>query len=537
MSSPIDTERSDLTSRPSAVGPQPFQDLIDLIGTPKDQWEIAAQLEVLGLRDADARSDYGARDLFDLARQIYGWFIEGRFRSEIEREDPEPRVSPIVRFLRNYATGLTFSLPMALQAAVMLTWGYGVWGAIDMDLRTGTAIALGFIASYIVTGGFMQTIVRRGLFYVYQQEAWLARWTALRSWSLALRVVLGLLVPALLLNALFRALPWSIVLTAAAYYVALSILWLNWALIYLVRKTWLFLLTTAVALATVLIAAKLFGASPPAANAVGLIVADVLSFSLAFYHLNRLTNARKVVNPPRLTILVYSTSRFFLYGMLYNTFLFADRILAWTSSTGREDFPPYGFWLNVRYELGMDLALIVVMLLSGVVEHATQRFSERLIPNEKRTRSVDAATFMTLSRKEHRQRVLTLAGAACIAVFVAILVTMTLRGATTLPIYNALMATTTMRVFIVATIAYVIFMFALQNVLMLLTLSRVELVARAIGIALAVNLGVGFICSRAIHYSAAAFGLLAGAAALAFLTARAMRQVLSELDYHYYAAY
>lgn len=511
------------------------QQIINLIGIPKDHWEIAAQLEVMGLRDADARSDYDARDLFDLARQIYAWYAEGRFRSEIEGEDPEPRVLPIVRFLRNYATGLTFSLPMALQAAVMLTWGYGVWGAIDMDLRTGTAIALGFIASYIVTGGFMQTIVRRGLFYVYQQEAWLARWTALRSWSLALRVVLALLVPALLLNALFRMMPWSIVLTAAAYYVALSILWLNWALIYLVRKTWLFLLTTAVALATVLVAAKLFGASPLVANGVGLLVADTLSFGLAYHHLNRLTGARKVVNPPRLTILVYSTSRFFLYGMLYNTFLFADRILAWTSSTGREDFPPYGFWLNVRYELGMDLALIVVMLLSGVVEHAAQRFSELLIPTEKRTR--DVAAFTTAARNDQRRRVFALAGAAVIAVFIAIGITIMLRGATTLPIHGALVTTTTTRVFIVATIAYVIFMFALQNVLMLLTLSRVELVARAVGIALAVNVGVGFVCSRAIHYSGAAFGLLAGAVVLAFLTARAMRHVLGELDYHYYAAY
>jgi hypothetical protein len=513
------------------------QQIIDLIGIPKDHWEIAAQLEVMGLRDADARADYAARDLFDLARQIYTWFREGRFRSEIEGEDPQPRVWPVLRFLRNYATGLTFSLPMALQAAVMLTWGYGVWGAIDMDLRTGTAIALGFIASYIVTGGFMQTIVRRGLFYVYQQEAWLARWTALRSWTFALRVVLGLLVPALLLNALFRMMPWSIVLTAAAYYVALSILWLNWALIYLVRKTWLFLLTTAVALGTVLVAAKMFGASPLVANAVGLTVADALSFGLALYHLNRLTGARKVVNPPRLTILVYSTSRFFLYGVLYNTFLFADRILAWTSSTGREDFPPYGFWLNVRYELGMDLALIVVMLLSGVVEHATQRFSEMLVPNEKRTRSVDAAAFTHASRAEHRKRSFLLAGAAVFAVLGALAVTSALRGATTLPIHAALMTTTTTRVFIVAMAAYVIFMFALQNVLILLTLSRVELVARAVGIALAVNVGVGFVCSRAIHYSAAAFGLLAGASILAILTARAMQKVLGELDYHYYAAY
>jgi hypothetical protein len=526
-----------MTAQPhdSAAAHDLGQQIIDLIGIPKDHWEIAAQLEVMGLRDADARSDYNARDLFDLALQIYAWFRDGRFRTELEGEDPEPRISPVMRFLRNYATGLTFSLPMALQAVVMLTWGYGVWGAIAMDLRTGTAIALGFIASYIVTGGFMQTIVRRGLFYVYQQEASLARWTALRSWWLALRVVLALLVPALLLNALFRMMPWSIVVTAAAYYVALSILWLNWALIYLVRKTWLFFLTTAVALATVLVAAKLFGASPLMANAVGLVVADTLSFGLALYHLNRLTTARKIINPPRLTILVYSTSRFFLYGMLYNTFLFADRILAWTSSTGREDFPPYGFWLNVRYELGMDLALIVVMLLSGVVEHATQRFSETLIPTEKRTR--DIATFTNAARNDQRKRVFALAGAAIVAVLIAIAVNIALRGATTLPIHAALLTTTTTRVFVVATIAYVIFMFALQNVLMLLTLSRVELVARAVGIALAVNVGVGFLCSRAIHYSAAAFGLLAGAIVLAILTARAMHNVLGELDYHYYAAY
>jgi len=511
------------------------QQVIDLIGIPKDSWEIAAQLEVMGLRDADARADYGARDLFDLAARIDGWFREGRFPYEIEGEDPIT-TSAFVRFLKNYATGLTFSLPMALQGAVMLLWGYGVWGAIEMDLRTGSAIALGFIASYIVTGGFMQSIVRRGLFYVYQQEESLARWTALRAWSIALRVVLGLLVPALLVNALFKILPWSIVLTASAYYVALAILWLNWALIYLVRKTWLFLLTTAIALAAVLLAAKGFGASPVAANAVGLIVADVLSFGLALLHLNRMTN-RPIVNPPRVTILVYSTSRFFVYGVLYNTFLFADRLIAWTSGTGREDFPPYGFWLNVRYELGMDLALVVVMLLSGIVEHATQRFSETLIPNEKRVKSMDTARFVERAKRDHRRRTLALAGASVIAVAAAVFVAVALRNFKTLPIYPSLIAPTTTRVFLVATLAYVIFMFALQNVLMLLTLSRVEHVVRAVAIALAVNVGVGFVLSRAVHYSAAVWGLLTGAIALLFFTARSMRKILGELDYHYYAAY
>lgn len=512
------------------------QQIIDLIGIPKDEWEIAAQLEVMGVRDADARSDYGARDVFDLAARIYLDYQNGRYRWSVEGEDPE-ELAPISRFLRNYLVGLTFSLPMALQAVTMLVWGYGVWGAIEMDLRTGSAIALGFIASYIVTGGFMQTIVRRGLFYIYQEEPWLARWTALRSWSMSVRVVLALLVPALLLNALFSILPWPIVWTAAAYYAALSILWLNWALLYLVRKTYLFLLTTAVALAVVLIAAKVFNATPIAANAIGLIVADTLSFGLALWHLNQVSERRNIVNPPRLTILVYSTSRFFLYGLLYNTFLFADRVIAWTSSTGREDFPPYGFWLNVRYELGMDLALIVVMLLSGIVEHATQRFSEELVPREKRVKSVDTARFLEAASREHRRRFITLAGSSFVAVTIAVLVTWTLRKMPSLPIHQALLTTTAMNVFIVATVSYVIFMFALQNILMLLTLSRVELVVRAVGIALAANVAVGFVCSRAIHYSAAVLGLLTGAIALAVLTRRAMRGVLGELDYHYYAAY
>lgn len=517
------------------------QQVIDLIGIPKDHWEIAAQLEVMGVRDADARSDFGARDVFDLAARIYTDFQAGRFRWYVEGEDAEA-VSPLLRFLRNYLTGLTFSLPMALQAVTMLLWGYGVWGAIDMDLRTGSAIALGFIASYIVTGGFMQAIVRRGLFYIYQEEHWLARWTALRAWSISLRVVLVLVIPALAVNALFSLLPWSIVLTATAYYVALAILWMNWALLYLVRKTWIFLLTTAVALGVVLVAAKLFGATPIAANAVGLIVADALSFGLAIYHLNRLgteSGATRpgVVNPPRLTILVYSTSRFFLYGLLYNTFLFADRLIAWTSATGREDFPPYGFWLNVPYELGMDLALIVVMLLSGIVEHTTRRFSEEIVPREKGVKSVNAHRFLRGARSDMVRRVVSLAGASVVALTVAVIVTLLLRQMPSLPIHAALQTTTAMRVFVVAAIAYAIFMFALQNILVLLTLSRVELVVRAVGIALAVNVAIGFVCSRAIHYSAAVLGLLAGAIVLSFLTARSIRSVLDDLDYHYYAAY
>jgi hypothetical protein len=514
------------------------QQIVDLIGAPKDAWEVAAQLEVLGLRDADAR-EYGERDLFALAHRLYAQFQRGVFRLDLEDEDDAPRVNPIVRFFKYSLVGLSFSIPMALQAIAMLVWGYGIWGAIDLDSRTGSAIALGFIASYIVTGGFAQALVRRGLFYVYQDAGWLARWTVLRGYWIALRVVLGIVPLALLVNAIFDLLPWSMVLLGAGYYVALSILWLNWSMLYLLRKTGLFALTTAIALAAVLAAALLLHLGPIASNAVGLAVADVLTFAIAWRYLNAIARDKpsEPVNPPRLTVLVYSTSRFFLYGLLYNTFLFADRVIAWTSLVGREDFPPYGFWLNVRYELGMDLALVVVMVLSGMVEYATQRFSETLIPNEKRVKSTDAQTFLDDARKAQRVRVLQLGIASIAAMAVAIFVANFLRAHAGPRFHEPLVSLTTTRVFWIAAIAYVIYMFAVQNMLMLLTLSRVELVTRAVGIALAVNVAVGFICSRAIHYSYAVIGLLAGSIVLWFLTQRSMSRVLGELDSAYYAAY
>ncbi|HEX7828283.1 MAG TPA: exopolysaccharide Pel transporter PelG, partial [Thermoanaerobaculia bacterium] len=345
---------------------------------------------------------------------------------------------------------------------------------------------------------------------------------------------------ALLFNLIFEGLPWSMLLLAAGYYAALSVLWLNWSMLYLLRKTGLFALTTAIALAAVLASALVFRLGPIVCNAIGLAVADVLTFGIALRYLNRAArhaSAAEPVNPPRLTVLVYSTSRFFLYGLLYNTFLFADRMIAWTSHAGREDFPPYGFWLNVRYELGMDLALVVVMVLSGVVEFTTRRFSETLIPNEKRIKIADAQSFLDEARAAQRRRVLLLGVASIIAFGIAVFVANTLRLNAGPRFQEPLASLTTTRVFWIAAVAYVIYMFAVQNMLMLLTLSRVDLAARAVAIALAVNVATGFICSRAMHYSLAVVGLLAGSIVLYLLTRRSMSRVLAELDTSYYAAY
>lgn len=514
--------------------------VVDAVGMPKDAWEIAAQLEVLGMRDSDARSGYGARDLFELARAIERQFRAGAYGFAVDADEPPRRRIPIVDFVRRYVAGIAFAMPMALQAAAMLLWGYGIWGAIDLELAQGSAIALGFIASYVAAGGFAQAIVRRGLFYVYQEEEGLARWTALRGFAIALRVTLALLAPALAINLLFGILPWPMVFTAALFYAGLTVLWLSWALLYLARRTELLLVITALALGAVVAAAKVGGVPPIVANGIGVAVADLLSFVAAAFLLGRMARRRgnlEPVNPPRLAVLVFSTSRYFVYGLLFNAFLFADRVIAWTTPVGRDDFPPYPFWLNARYELAMDLALVVVIVMGGVVQVAIERFSDGLVPHEKRMKSTDVERFAEEQRSAHRRGTLLLGVAAIVALATAWLLFSSLTRLDNPRLHEALSAAITLRVFAVAAISYAIAMFAVRNLLLLLTLSRVEAAVRSVALALLADVVAGFVCSRAIGYWAAVAGLAAGAIVMAVVASRETRRVLDRLDYSYFAAF
>jgi hypothetical protein len=514
--------------------------IVGRIGIPKDRWEIAAQLEVLGLRDTDARDHFGCRDLFDAADRILTLFHQGKLPFHVPGEDPEPRTLPGARFVKHYLDGLMFALPMVLQGATMLLWGYGLWGARELDIRVGSAIALGLIASYVVTSGFAWAIVSRGLYYRYQKEGGLARWSALRMWSLSIRVAIALAIPAMLFNFVYVILPVDMALIALAYYVGLVFFWLNWSLMYLVGRTHWLLAALMASIIVVVVCARGLGWSVIAANLTGLAIADVLTFVIAAQGLKKWASnggGKPVVNPPRLTVLVYATAKVFLYGFLYSLFIFTDRVVAWTATRGREDFPPYSFWLNARYELGVDLALIVVVVLAGLVEYSTNQFSTTLIPSQKRVKSASLEPFIDEFRRFYRRHSLFYWLGAVVAIGLAALSFRGLSNFAEPRLQASLASATTVRVFWIAAIAYAVFMFALQSVLMLMVLSRADRAARAIAMALVVNIVVGFAVSRAIHYSGAAVGLLAGSIALAILANRELRGVLSELDYYYYAAY
>jgi hypothetical protein len=515
------------------------QEVIDRIGVPHDVYEIAAQLEVRGIRDIDARDRFGCADVFDLARRSFELFERGVVVAHVERDGDAGRGSELRAFLRDYGQALAFALPMLLQGVTLLVAGFGLWGGTSLDIRTATAIALGFIASYIVTGGLCQAVVRRGLYYRYQEEGALARWTVWRMWRMAVRTVLLVALPALVANLLLGLLPWDMVGIALLYYVALSVLWLNWSLVYLVQHSWSFIGALVIALLVVLFAGRVLEWPVVAANMAGLVVANAMALAIAARSLNgwasRATSATS--RPPRLAVVVYGTTKVFLYGLLYSTFVFADRIVAWTTTRGREDFPPYGFWLSARYELGLDFALVVVILLGGVVEYSARRFSERLVPEQKRVSGVALEPFLDSFARFNMRSGMFVTGSAVIACLAAVAVFFAARSLPNEILRANLASTTTMRVFAVAVVGYAVFMFGLRNMLVLLTLARTDTAIRIFGIALLVNVVAGYALSRSVHYSMAVLGFLCGSIVLLVLSRAALRDVLRDLDYYYYASF
>ena len=137
----------------------------------------------------------------------------------------------------------------------------------------------------------------------------------------------------------------------------------------------------------------------------------------------------------------------------------------------------------------------------------------------------------------YRRRVALIAAGAAIAIVIARFGVTAVSHLPNDEIRTGMTSTSAMTAFWLGAIGYALMMPAMQNVLLLLTLSRVELAVRAMSIALAANLIAGFICSRAIFYADAAAGLVAGSAVLFVITWIDLRRVGARLDYHYYAAF
>jgi hypothetical protein len=513
--------------------------LVAEYGRPVDRWATAALLESRGVRDVDAVERYGCADVFALADLVHPLASSLPEPAGDEPGDPAARWHRrFGRFLTLYVRGTFVALPMAIQIVAMLVLGYALWSYLKFDETQASAVSVGTIASFVVTGGFVQAIGRLGLSYAASGNHLLAEQAVRRLVRWGCIAAAGVGAACWAVNLLTAWFPQWVMAVALVYYALLSVLWLLLAILYTVQHRLGVALSVIVGIVAIWVVRTTTSLDIYVAHWIGLAVSIVLCGAWGFGVLRRraarTVGEARLAELPRLSILLYSVGPYFAYGVLYFTILFVDRIVAWTTGDFRL---PLLVWFRTPYELGLDWALVSLVLAIAVLEYASHAFAHRLIPTQQRTSG--------LRREEHNEayvrfyrRQQLLLGAVVVVSIVATyrLVLAAHRFDDVQQARDFFASPVTFQVFALGAVAYGLLAWALLNVSFFFTLSRPWLALRPLVAGLASGVLVGYVLSRVVQDWWAGLGLLVGMATFAVLTARHARRFMRDLDWYYVSA-
>ena len=518
-----------------------IEELVELVlertGEPIDAFGVAATLESEGLRDVDARERFARADVFDLADDVFGACLQ-RLAERPPALSDGPLVThgepPVRRFFRFYGRGVFFALPILLQVATVV--------AIRLNHSftdaEATGVMIGSILSFAATGGFSQAIGRLGTTYTSRFAYHLARDITLRL--VRLGIVAAFVVGALWWVAalVFHPFPEEVALIGLGYHLVLSWLWLALSVLYMLERRLLVIGMVVVWLTVFGVLAAVVGVPIEVAQLVGYAAAATIATVVGRNELRRLVLQTPPLAEqerlPRTTVLVYMTAPYFVYGVLYFAMLFADRLIGWSAAPP----PSYLVYFERSYELGLDWALVSLVLTVAMLEYTIHEFSAILQPVQRRYAAHSVREHNRFFQRFYRRQLVLFAGIALVSGVATYWAVDGLRSIGSLPAIDGFFASAdTIKVFLVAVVAYTLLGFGLMNAVVLFFLSRPRGATRGLALGLVVTVVIGVAASRAFSQWTSAVGLLAGAAAFAAVTAVAAARVVRRMDYFYYSAY
>jgi hypothetical protein len=325
-----------------------------------------------------------------------------------------------------------------------------------------------------------------------------------------------------------------------------------------------------------------------AAHWIGLTVANLVAFVWGHrnlfgpaYELSRQTDRTAIelqrAKLPRPSLLTYSVAPYFVYGTLYFTFLFMDRVIGW--SAGQEPLPMI-IWFRTPYELGLDWALLSMLLTIAMLEYTIHEFGSVIIPVQEQRKALQIETVENhvQERKEKQaeqsdldkvavtphplnafadiavarqfknhnkfffkfyiRQLLLLAGISIVSILVTYYGVLWLRRFDDVKAIRDFFANPiTFWVFYWSVGGYALLVWGMLNSVFFFFLSRPWFTIRTAGLVLVVNIVVGFILSRMFAYWYSVIGLTVGALLFAIIMTWYAVKVFRKLDYYYYSAY
>src|SRR4051812_23198392 len=144
----------------------------DKIGKPVSSHVVAATIESFGIREKDTMQDFGFLSIQDLADLVYYELttdvnhIGAKNIKEREVDTTQPKTIQVSDYLRvkakifaeYYSLGIFHLLPVLIQIAAIVVFGYSLWTYVGFNQIQSTAVVLGVVVGLIATGGFVQVI-------------------------------------------------------------------------------------------------------------------------------------------------------------------------------------------------------------------------------------------------------------------------------------------------------------------------------------------------------------------------------------------
>jgi len=502
-------------------------------GKPVDKWEIAALIESNGIRDIDAKEEWGAEDVFALAGRLHEHVDLVTYEEkkvEIEEEKLVQRV-----FL-NYLKGMLFAIPMVLQIVAMVIVGVGIWSYVHFSLREATAIAFGTLLALASTGGIAQIIGRKGLFYLKFGEYLLASKVTKRFYILGLILVAVFTLFLFFLNYFMNLFPIYMMKIALYYYVLLSIIFLVFSIFYMLNDYFSIasIITFGILLVYILFYKLEFGIYT--SQIITMVIVIIVSNIVALKKLRKLeliSYAEGVVLPKAGT-LFYTLYPFFLYGISYFLFLIMDRLMAWTTSKG---YMPYFMWFNMPYEVGVDWALFTFVVTVAFVEVFIYELGILSFQKIKKIKAYNVKDFNEHFLGIYRFAIVVFIFMGIFSIVISFFTPLILAVKFKLPYARVFFILVNQKVFWFASIGYTFLSIALLNCVIFFAYSRHKFALNSIAIGTLSNLIIGFAFSRIIDYYYSVVGLSVGAFIFAIVSSRYAWHFFKKFHYYYYSAF
>lgn len=521
----------------------------DKIGKPVSSEVVEATIESLGIREKDTKVDFGFNSIRELAELVYyelttdKYYLGAKNEKELEVERSQAKIIQLKDYFRvksqifaqYYSLGIFHLLPVLIQIVAIIIFGYSLWTFTGFNEIQSTAVVLGVVIGLVSTGGFVQVIGKQASFYWNYKDYRMTNKTINYLHKIGMLSIFFVLTTIFLVNFFFHIYPYEVLFVVFAYAFFVGMLLLMLAPLHTIKQRWVITFAIFVGTAVAIFLKEKSSLLIFTTHWIGIAVAIVIVKVFLMIYFRNLTKNKKSIsgNKIKVPVLLYHNYQYFFYGIFIYLFIFIDRIMAWSS--GINGNLPFLVYFEKNYELGMDLAILVFLLLAGVLEYSIASFTRFIDIGQKITDHRRPEDFNHQLRKMYWQQIALLFVTSALAfVFIYYIINASwgFEGQ-----FNETLVQLSIKVCVLGGIGYVLLAWGMLNSLYLFTLGQSKKPLKAIIYACLSNIALGFVLSRFVAYEYSVVGMLVGAGLFVTLTIRAILKYFKNLDYYYYAAY